>query len=499
MNRSILILFFVAQLLSQSVFGGTGYFAFSADTKDAYRKAMDLRVEEASLLLAKVKREEPDNMMVYFVENYLDFIRVFINENKAEFESLEKNKESRLQLIKKGDPESPYYLYTQAEIKLQWALVRLKFKEYFTALGEIKSAYKLLNKNLEKHPDFLPSKKSLGVLHALVGTVPDSYRWAFKFLSGMDGTIEQGRKEIEEVIEYARTNNDYLFEQETLVLYSFLMLHLNNNRVKAWDMLHSSSLDPTESPLACFVMANMAMRIGKNDQAIQLLENRPQGPAYYRLHFLDFMLGLAKLRRLDDDAPYHFEQYLFHFRGENYIKEAYQKLAWHYLLSGDEELYKRYMKACKNKGAASVSSDKSAFKEAKEGIIPNDILLKARVLFDGGYYQKAYDLLTAQSIHQFSGAGLQLEYIYRLGRISDEMQNIPEALRYYQQTIEQGRNQKYYYACNAALKSGILYEAQKNKIKAKAYYELCLSMKPSEYKNSLHGLAKAGLSRLKSQ
>ena len=43
----------------------------------------------------------------------------------------------------------------------------------------------------------------------------------------------------------------------------------------------------------------------------------------------------------------------------------------------------------KTKGGAYSSSDKSALAEAKSGIIPDPILLKARILFDGGYYQKA--------------------------------------------------------------------------------------------------------------
>ncbi|MEM8906881.1 MAG: hypothetical protein AAGD05_03460 [Bacteroidota bacterium] len=495
MMRSFLLCFLLV-CCSWSSFASKGYFEFSPNIKLAYQKAMDLKVIEASLLLAQVKREEPDNRMVYFVENYLDFIRIFINENEAEFENLEKNKKRRLALIKSGDATSPYYLYAQAEIKLQWALARLKFNEYLTALSEIKSAYKLLNKNLEKHPDFLPSKKSLGVLHAMVGTIPDNYRWAFKFLSGMDGTIEQGRQEIEEVLQYAQDHDEFLFEEETLVLYTFLLLHLKNDRSEAWQLLHTGRLRPTESPLACFVLANMAMRIGKNDEAIQLLENRPQGSEYHPFYFLDFLLGIAKLRKLDPSAGQHLEYYLQHFQGKNYIKEAFQKLAWHHLLQGDEATYRRLIKVCKHKGNSSVSSDKSAEKEAKRGIVPHPILLKARVLFDGGYYQEAYDLLQEQSIDQFNRTDLQLEYIYRLGRICHELQQVPEALQYYQQTIDQGRDQKYYYACNAALKSGILYEAQKEDDQARSYYRLCLSMKPNEYRSSLHGLAKAGLNRL---
>ena len=91
----------------------------------------------------------------------------------------------------------------------------------------------------------------------------------------------------------------------------------------------------------------------------------------------------------------------------------------------------------------------------------------------------------------------QLEFTYRLGRITHQQNRPQEAIRFYLQTVEEGQNEEYYFACNAALQIGILYEEQKKFAAAKDYYDKCLSMKPSEYKNGLHQKAKAGLNRLK--
>jgi tetratricopeptide (TPR) repeat protein len=54
----------------------------------------------------------------------------------------------------------------------------------------------------------------------------------------------------------------------------------------------------------------------------------------------------------------------------------------------------------------------------------------------------------------------------------------------------------YYYAANAALKLGELYEMQNNFDKAIEAYENCLEMKPDNYRISIHQKAKAGLNRL---
>ena len=471
-------------------------FTLSPAIEQAYQKALSLRFSEAEYDLYRIKQEDPNNLMVHFVENYIDIIKVFLNENKAEFKRLQKNKDYRLNAIRQGNDNSPYYLFTQAEIKLQWALVRIKFEEYFTALTEVRSAYKMLEKNQRLFPEFVPNKRSLGVLHALVGTIPDNYKWGLKLLSGMDGTIEQGKQEIEEVLQYAR-QNEFVFEEETLVMYALLLLHLKNESEEAWSLIKSSKLNPKQSPLACFALANVAIRTGHNDEAIEILSQRPTGRQYHPYHYLDFLLGLAKLYRQDDDANLYLKAYIQNFKGQNYIKEAYQKLAWYHLLKDNVVQYKSNMALALTRGNAFIGADKTAMKEANYGIVPDQNLVKARLLFDGGYYAKAYQLLANRSAIEYQHKIHRLEFTYRLGRITHKLQKSKEALDHYQATIEKGRDEPWFFACNAALQSGIIYEKKGDAVKAKEFYKLCLSIKPEEYKSGLHQKAKAGLNRLR--
>ena len=126
---------------------------------------MQLRLDEARQLIAQVRQDEPNNYVVYFLENYIDFFTIFIGESSEDFKKLKSNKDKRLEMIEKTDRNSPYYLYCKAEINLQWALVRLKFEEYTKAFFEVKSAYADLQDNVVKFPKFAANKKSLGVLH----------------------------------------------------------------------------------------------------------------------------------------------------------------------------------------------------------------------------------------------------------------------------------------------------------------------------------------------
>ena len=45
------------------------------------------------------------------------------------------------------------------------------------AIYEFIKSYSLLIKNQEKHPDFMLNKKGLGLLHALLGSIPKNYLW----------------------------------------------------------------------------------------------------------------------------------------------------------------------------------------------------------------------------------------------------------------------------------------------------------------------------------
>jgi len=90
-----------------------------------------------------------------------------------------------------------------------------------------------------------------------------------------------------------------------------------------------------------------------------------------------------------------------------------------------------------------------------------------------------------------------LELIYRQGRIFDETGDTVHAIERYMVTLNRGEDEPYYYAANAALNLGMIYEAKGNYPLAKQYFIECLKMDDHEYKNSLGQKAKAGLERLK--
>ena len=493
--KSILSIFVLFVSISIPALSFAPIYEYSEDHKQAYEMILSLRLEEGVELINKIKREQPNDILIHHIENYVDFLTIFINEDKSDFKKREQNKDRRLSKIKSGNKNSPYYLFSQAEIHLQWALSRIKFEEYLKAALEVNKAIKLLELNQKEFPEFVSNKKSLSILHAIAGTIPDQYKGIVRTLSKLDGTIKQGLEEIDEVILYA-SENDYIFEKEALVIKAMILLHLKNEKENAWTFLNSTNLNPSTNPLVCYVFASTALQTGRNDEAIILLEHRKRSLKYFPMYYLDLMLGSAKLQRLDHNANVYIVSYLNNFEGQNYIKDAHRKMAWYQLLiNNDETNYKRQMQLCKVKGEKIVDEDKSALKEALSQQIPNLHMLKARVLYDGGYYDKALQSLEELKDGHFS-AEERIEFFYRKGRILHAVGENGEALEAYQLCISKGASSHLYYACNAALQIGLIHEKLGDRDLAEKSFRHCLSLRPTEYRSGLHQKAKAGLKRI---
>jgi hypothetical protein len=472
-------------------------FKITRGIKQAYYAINDLKLREGQKILDSLKKTEPKNMMVYLIEDYIDFYRIFINEDYREFAELSKNKDIRLAKISSGDKKSPYYKFCQAEIKLHWALSRLKFEEYFTALKEIKSAHDLLSDNSELYPGFILNQKSLSAIHALIGTFPDTYRNLLSMFSGLSGSIKLGASEAAQAINFTK-KQESIFKDEIYTIASFIALHLENDKEKAWNIVKSARLNTATSPLACFVVANIASKTGRNDHAINILIKKPVSKDRLPFYYLDYMLGKSKLYRLDDDANLFLLRFIQNFNGVNYIKDAYLKLAWYELIiKNNDKNYRKYLSLVKTEGKTIVDEDKSAIKDAQLPTFPNTILLKARLLFDGSYYTKVYKYLEINKSKFPATSTDYPEFNYRMGRVLQMLNQNFEALTRFNNAIQLGKKNDYYYACSSALQSGMIYESMNDKKNAKKYYDICLNIEPQEYKNSLHQKAKAGLMRIK--
>ncbi len=488
MNKKIIICFY---FLLFSLYANAS-FNMNANCQKAYQEILKLNFNEAREII-KTEKLNNNNLIPFYLENCLDFYKIFISEDKEYFEKIKGNKDIRINKLKTGNINSPYYLYTQAEVNIQWAIMRVKFGEYYTAGMEIYKAYNLLIENKSKFPDFILNDKSLGVLHSIIGTIPESYSWMLK-LSGMNGSIKQGINELIKTYNNVHADNNYKFiENEVLFYLVFLEINFNYEKEKTKKYLEMLNARLASSPFIIFAASQVAHKLGDNDKVITILSTYKTNNQF-TFYYLYYLLAKAKMYRLDEDAIKYLSIFKDNFKGKNYIKECNQKIAWYYLLKNNDEKYNEYMKNVSIYGSTDVDEDKQALEEFNSKKIPNKTLLKARLFFDGGYYNKALTLLTDYEKNIGFNIKIEnIEYNYRLARIYDKQNNINNAIKYYKIVIEKENPNYSFFSANSALNIGLLYKTLDEKKLANQYFNLCLSIDNHPYYNSLSQKAKANI------
>ncbi len=469
-------------------------FQFDAELIQAYHDILALRISAGEASLEKMQAARPNDPAIAFVSDYAFFLRSFINEDNKAFHAEVKLFNQRLKIAEESDKNSPFHLYAQAEMLVHQAALRFKFRDYVDGVSNIRSAFKKLEENIAKYPKFQPNYKTMGMLEVLVGTVPEKYSWMVSAI-GLHGDIKPGMAKMEGFMtgKYPEPEIEML-KKEGLFIYSFLQLHVVKEQEEAWKKVELATRDYPQNLLNCYIRASIGMRCKKTEEVIKTLTHRPRGKEYLKFYFLEYMLGNALLAKLDTKAAIHYKIFVTYFKGENYIKDAYLKLAWCSLLDGHANDYALYLSLVRTKGKSSFEEDKQAMHWAERKDKINLYLLKGRLLFDGGYLKEALAQLE-KAKQGASGEQEELELIYRTARVYHELKDFSNALKHYEETIRLGELKPWYFAANSALHAGMIYEEQKNCSKAKAYFEKVLKMPNEEYRQGIQAKAKAGLKR----
>ncbi len=468
----------------------------------AYDLILKIRFEEANTLLKKEKSANPSNNIIPYLENYQDFLRIIISEEEDVFNASSPLKKNRLIQLERGNEKSPWHLYCQAQVNMQWAFARIKFGEFTTAALELSRSYRQLERNQELFPGFSPNQSALALLDVLIGSIPENYKWIAGVLS-YQGNVNEGIAEFRRIINSQETQINYPFlRSEGIFLLSFITVNFSASPEDAEYMAGllqhpDNKILISGSPLLIYAASVYYLHNGKNNTALSLLLNRPKGPAYYPFYYLEYLTGIAELNKLNSGSKLYFLRFVVNFKGKNFIKSAYQRIAWIELLNNNNAGYKEYMERVRLMGSTDLDGDRQAMADANQTAPPDKSLLKARLLFDGGYYEQALQQLKNLNFSILTQPREQVEYTYRFARIYHKSGNTKEAIKSYSETFNQGKEFPFYFAANAALQLGIIYESSGNKEKASYYYRECLNLDYDEYHNSISQKAKAGLSGLK--
>ncbi len=491
-------LFIISLFLTCSTCFAEKVYDFNVTCQQAYKEICQLKIKNASQLIEKAKLQNENNLIPIYLESYIDIIELFFNEDVEEYKKRKENIDDRISLLKKGNENSALYLYCLSNAYLHKSIIHVRYGENISAAWAARKAYLLIKANKEEFKTFAPNDLILGTLQAITGTIPKSYNWIASIL-GMKGSLTDGMKVLKS---FVNSNDSWakFYDAESEFLYNYLSYYIENKKEETIKRIQNSQYDLVNNHLLAYMAANLFVNGKQTELAKQIILNRNKSSEYLSTPVWDMQMGFIRLHKLElAEAVVSFEKYLANFKGNFYVKDVYQKLSWAFYLQGNVKAAEKARLAVLQKGNTNSDADKHAFNEAKANEWPNIILLKSRLLNDGGYNNEALALLMNKSNTSFEKEDEQLEFVYRLARINDDLNKDEEAIKFYKQAIVLGEFRKEYYAARAALQIGNIYENQSNKNEALKYYNICLEMVNHEYKNSLDQRAKSGIARCKGE
>ncbi len=455
--------------------------------KAVLEKIYELDLKGVEKIYSERKNELQGSAITYLLENYYDFLVLQLKDENTLFKELKKSKNNRIGAIQKSGSSIDWIDYCQAQVHLQWGLIRLKMEYYSRGIWDTRLAFNQFEEADKLRPDFLPNQMSFGLLNIMIGATPhDKGKWIK--LIGIHGDFKKGM-----ILLRNSKSRKNPFWYEASLLEAYVHGYIMNREESGYEILQE--LNKSKSTLLGDLVTSIyLMKIRKNQEAIALINKRiDQCPKEVNPHF-HFLLGEAYLRKgLYKEAVLHLKHFLFHFKGMTNRKEANYKVALAYYLDGNLEKADEYWVRTAQLGYTFVSSDNYAQKQFEGGKYPNKTLQKARLFFDGGYYEDAIS-----ELKKFSQSGpvpkrLASEFYYRLGRIKQAQDNSTEAIKNFEKCIISQGKEQWYFAPMAYLQMGYMEMDAGSKEKARSEFEKAKSYPKNPYQESIDSKAKIAL------
>lgn len=470
---------------------GTWTSAISQNTTQApyptlLRGILSLQFETADSLIKEMGKGTDTGPQILYLRNYLAFLDALTTGERLRYERYLSGMELRLDSLGSGYGHLPEHLTFLAAIHLQSSFLNAFHGENFKAARNFYVARRYLRQAESADPGDRFNDKMEGLIRLIAGSAPNEYHWLMRIF-GIRADLQGGMEQLGTYHE-STTGIDRL-ESCLILQYASLITGQEPEPMAA-------GCGGDTLTLHRYFYAYHALRSGRSPVVIGLLKDWQQDAGESHLAMLDLMFGEALLTGIDPTAGAQLQLFLDRHRGEHFLKTAWHKLSWFHLLNGDTAAFQTARDNVIRKGNMILDGDKQAFREASEDNIPHTGLLKSRLYFDGGYYQKSFENLQRIKPGELTSRKDSLEYTYRQARIAHRLGDTVAAISGYKEIVEKGMGTSWYFPSNAALQLGIIHEEMGDTTKALEFYQACLKMNRSAYRNSIGNKAKSGIRRL---
>lgn len=477
-------------LLSFSSGPAPDYFwAFDNDLQKAHTLILNLQTDQAHSLLSQAGSRTNELHRLYLL-SLCETIDILITEDEKKFETVETLFRDRLAYLD-GLPDGPEKFFLQAELNLQRGFNYLNLSQEFNAVLSIRKAYTITQECIAKYPQFIPIKKTSGVIQVMIGAVPDKYHW-FMALLGMKGSVVTGQKQLEEL----RLSRSSL-NLEATILYFTIKGFINQQFDEAAKGFEDYLKTQPGNRLLLFLGVTMLVKNAQSEEALKLVQLLDRHPEGLPMIYIEYQRGEILISKGDyAGAIQAYLKFINNFRSPSLKKDAYYKISLCYWLLNKPELARENFEIAKKTGREVSEPDRYAARQLLENKLPNAKILRVRFFTDGGYYKEAREVLQTIVPADLHTLKDQTEYYYRKARLAHRTGELQAAKLFYAQSMDMTGENPWYFAANSSLQLGYIAQVQKDRKLARKYFEQALSYKKHEYKNSIDSKAKSALEQL---
>src|SRR5690606_28756286 len=131
-------------------------------------------------------------------------------------------------------------------------------------------SYLQFRENSQKFPEFPYNQLFLGLNEALIGTVPDSYKWLSNLL-GLKGGVRKGTAKVTALLNMPDAS---LFREEAVFYAGYLTFFLLSDKAGAWKLIERQEPDDRNNLIFTFMKANLALNSNRAATAERILKQR---------------------------------------------------------------------------------------------------------------------------------------------------------------------------------------------------------------------------------
>ena len=460
----------------------------------AYHKVLDLnfRSEIPTLSLDNYQSTNDKAFQAYILnlKNTLDLLLVH---DPDKYKSYAKEEKKYSHILNGLNEDDPYVNYLKIEFKVHRGLLKIKYGDRISGAFTLIQAYRNIRTFEKEYAGQIYTLKLSGILNIILSLFPDQYNW----ILNMFQVVPDFTKGINYLKELSESNS--VFNREGILIYALSQSFYSDNSNEAIETLKSNSLLFDKSLLYSYLLGLSSNKNRNNQESIKYFDSCLNfGRSYLQIPAINYYRAESYIKDLSfNKAVYLYDLYLTKPDGGLFVKDANYKLFNLAFLFGipDSE-YENYQARVLSEGSLQTGADKYAYNRITNNYIPDSTLFKSRLLFDGGYFERSIQTLSACKISNYTKTEEKCEFYYRYARNYQLLKVFENSIDYYNKVIEIKGSEEFYFWGNAQLNLGHIYSGLENYSKAKEYYKRALDYKGESYRNSIRTEAKAGLKKI---